>query len=135
MTALDYFKIIEDYGYTLESLPKSGKNKFLHPLSMLPYSKDIIKEALHAALNIIKEEEARYHFEGALFCLDDFIPENEIPNNEQEEFQIWVARKDLTNPITKKIFIKMVTDILIEKYGDKAEQKLKEVLKNKKMNS
>jgi len=59
----------------------------LHPASKLPYPKKKIKEALKKALGEIKDEQIKTALLIALITLEEFIPDNEIPKDREEEIR------------------------------------------------
>ena len=59
----------------------------LHPASKLPYPKKKIKEALKKALGKIKDQQIKTALLIALITLEEFIPDNEIPKDREEEIR------------------------------------------------
>ncbi len=119
-------EIIGDYGKTLEELGEVESNKLLKPLSKLPHPKQKIEVTLRKAIGIVKDEKFKLHLERALVFLEDFIPDNEIPEDPDEHLRLWLSRKDWKNPAIRENFADIMTRIFIEKYGDEAPQKTKE---------
>jgi len=124
--------IIGDYGKILENLPAKESSKLLHPLSLLPDPKDKIEKALKRALGIAQDKEIRSHLETALIALGDFIPDDEVPEDPEENMKVWLSRKDWKNPKARELLTITLTKMFVKKYGENAEQKLEEFLRDLK---
>ncbi|MEK6690508.1 MAG: hypothetical protein AABY78_04285 [Nitrospirota bacterium] len=133
----DTMEIIGDYGKLLENLPTNEKesSRLLHPLSLLPHLKDKIDNAIKIALGIARDEETKNHLETALMALEDFIPDDEVPEKPEENMKAWLSRKDWGNPKAKELFGITLTKMFVKKYGENAEQKLEEFLQDLKKNN
>jgi hypothetical protein len=116
--------IIGAYGEVLEKRGEEYPNRLLFPLSALPHPKAEIESALNRALEVAKDENITTHLETALVSLGDFLPNNEIPDDPDEDFELWLSRKDWKDPKTIKHFASVLSRVFIEKYGDDAEQKI-----------
>ena len=131
----DTWGILGDYGKLLENLPTTNP---LRPLSLLPHPKDKIENALKTAIGTSKDKEIRSVLETNLLFLEDFIPDNEVPKDFEENFKMWCSHKDWKNPKTREILAVTLTRLFVLKYGEDAEQKTEEFIskfkKNKSMN-
>lgn len=93
MTPSEVREIIGDYGEVLEA---SGEGRgLLLPISKLPHPKEKIREALNTALKITKDEEMSEHLKVCLVCLDDFVPDEEVPTDPVENIMAWAERQKL----------------------------------------
>ena len=72
----------------------------LHPASKLPYPKEKIKEALKKALSKIKDKQIMTALLTVLITLEEFIPDNEIPKDREEEVREY---KKITRKAKKEI--------------------------------
>jgi len=77
--------IVGEYGKVLTETPGP-----LRPLSKLPYPKETIKQAIEKLLARSQDPEYRNHLETALFSLDDFIPDDEVPLDKEENTRKWL---------------------------------------------
>lgn len=127
--------IIGEYGLLLDKMGREHNPRLLRPLSGLPYPKEEIEAALTTALGIAKNETLRNRLETALLFLDDFIPDDEVPQDADENLESWLSRKDWQNPQARDLLAMTLAKIFIEEYGDKAVQKLEEFMEDWKRHS
>lgn len=120
--------IIGEYGKLLENLAEEETGKLLRPISELPHSKEKIEKALRAALTTAKDKGLRNHLETVLLRLGDFIPDDEVPDDPEENLRLWVMRKDWIKPKVAELFARTLSQHFVKKYGEKAEQKVEEFL-------
>jgi len=120
--------IIGEYGRLLEKLAEEGTGKLLHPISELPYSKEKIEKALRAALTIAKEKSLRNHLETVLLRLGDFIADDEVPDDPEENLRLWLRSRVWKNSKVAELFARTLTQHFVKEYGDKEEQKVEEFL-------
>ena len=121
--------IISDYGMLLDKLAEDKISKPLRPTSILPHPKEKIENALKAALDIVKNQSFRHQLETVLICLEDFIPDIEVPEDTDDNFNLWLSRKDWNNPKTKELLEQTIAKHFTNKYGDNAPEKLEEFMK------
>ena len=88
-TPIEATSIIGDYGDLLVKLGEERKGRPLHPLSMLPHPKEKIRHALEQALQVAKDEKMKKDLKGGLRVLEDFIPDDEIPEDPKEAAELW----------------------------------------------
>lgn len=88
---LEVANIVGNYGKVLEE--SSNLGNLLHPLSKLPYPKEKIENALKTALGCVTDEYLSKAYQVALFSLEDFIPDDEVPKNREENKRAWMARR------------------------------------------
>lgn len=82
--------IVGAFGGVVASLPGP-----LRPLSKLPYPKETIRKAFEKLLAQTKSPYYKSMFQTGLFALDDFIPDEEIPLNEEENIRKWMMLRFL----------------------------------------
>ena len=121
--------IISDYGMLLDELGEEKSSKLLRPTSILPHPKEKIENALKAALDIVKNQSFRHQLETVLICLEDFIPDIEVPEDTDDNFNLWLSRKDWNNPKAKDFLELTIAKHFTNKYGDNAPEKLEEFMK------
>ena len=126
----DVNNIIGAYGRLLDEMGQQKDSKLLQPISSLPYSKDKIEKALKDALEISKYKTMRKLLEMVLARLEDFLPDEEVPEDPDKNFRSWLSKKDWEDPDMKDFLVMILTQNFIEEYGDNAEQKAKEFLKD-----
>ncbi|MBI2623724.1 MAG: hypothetical protein HYW65_04120 [Candidatus Liptonbacteria bacterium] len=93
----DVMSIVGDYGKTLEDLHANEDKRLLHPISGLPHSKEQIEKALKAALKIAKDSALVNHLKIALITLEDFVPDNEVPQNIEDNLRAWAEKHKITH--------------------------------------
>jgi len=125
----EVMEIISDYGETLDMLAEERSGRLLHPLSKLPHPKEKIENALKTALGIVKSQEMRNHLETVLLALEDFVPDNEVPEDPEENMKAWIRRKDWKDPKQRNQLARILTRFFVEKYGENAEQELQAFLR------
>jgi hypothetical protein len=110
---------------------REKKYKLLRPLSKLPYPKKKIERALKTALGIAKDQTLKDQLELVLVCLEDFIPDVSVPEDPDENFKSWVSRKNWKDPKTSKLLARILNQpFIIKEYGDDAEKKAQEILRD-----
>jgi hypothetical protein len=67
--------------------------RLLKPLSVLPYPKTRIEEALQVALRSARDPGIRRNLEVALDALKDFIPDTNVPADPDENAKAWFAHR------------------------------------------
>jgi len=67
--------------------------RFLKPLSALPYPKTRIEEALQIAMRNAQDPGIRRNLETALDALKDFIPDENVPADPEENAKAWVVHR------------------------------------------
>jgi hypothetical protein len=123
--------IVGEYGTLLNEIGREKKVKLLRPLSKLPYPKKKIERALKTALEIAKGETLKNQLELILVCLEDFIPDNKVPEDPDENFKSWVRRKNWKDPKASKLLARVLNQpFIIKEYGDNAEKKAQEILRD-----
>ncbi len=127
--------IIGEYGNLLDEMGREKSGKLLRPISSLPYPKEKIEKALKTGLGVAKDETLRNLLETALVNLEDFIPDDEVPEDPDENLRAWLGRKNWEDPKTRDLLEMALTRLFIKKYGDKAEQKVQEFLEDCKKHS
>ncbi len=79
---MDQFqKIVRDYGVVIESL--ENQLGMLFPMSLLPYPKEDIRAALVRSIELTTDDVKKEALKVGLSVLDDFIPDEEVPANEE----------------------------------------------------
>jgi len=126
--------IIGAYGEMLGKHEEEEQIRLLFPQSELPYPKQKIELALNRALKIAKDENLIVHLETVLVCLEDFIPDDEVPEHSDEHFDehfgLWISRKNWNDPKTKMVLLNAMSRHFVKQYGDDAEQKMEEFIKD-----
>ncbi len=74
-------KIVRDYGVVIESL--EHQLGVLVPMSLLPYPKEDIRAALIRSIEVTTDDVMKEALEVSLLALDDFIPDEEVPADEE----------------------------------------------------
>lgn len=92
----DVMTIIGDYGKILEDLHTNGDKRLLRPISELPHPKEKIERSLKTALKIAKDPALINHLKIALITLEDFVPDNEVPQNAEDNLRAWAERHKST---------------------------------------
>jgi hypothetical protein len=130
--------IVGGYGTLLNEMGREKKVKLLRPLSKLPHPKKKIERALKTALGIVKDENLKNQLELVSVCLEDFIPDVEVPEDPDENFKSWVSRKNWKDPKASKLLARVLNQpFIIKEYGGNAEKKVQKILRDleKKSNS
>ena len=79
---MDQFqKIVRDYGVVIESL--ENQLGMLVPMSLLPYPKEDIRAALIRSIELTTDDVMKEALKVGLLVLDDFIPDEEVPADEE----------------------------------------------------
>jgi hypothetical protein len=79
---MDQFqKIVRDYGVVIESL--ENQPGMLVPMSLLPYPKEDIRAALIRSIELTTDDVMKEALTVGLLVLDDFIPDEEVPADEE----------------------------------------------------
>ncbi len=74
-------KIVRDYGVVIESL--ENQLGMLVPMSLLPYPKEDIRAALIRSIELTRDDVMKEALKVGLLVLDDFIPDEEVPADEE----------------------------------------------------
>ncbi len=74
-------KIVRDYGVVIESL--ETQLGMLVPMSLLPCPKEDIRAALKRSIEVTTDEVMKEALKVGLLVLDDFIPDEEVPADEE----------------------------------------------------
>ncbi len=74
-------KIVRDYGVVIESL--EHQLGVLVPMSLLPYPKEDIRAALIRSIEVTTDDVMKEALKVGLLVLDDFIPDEEVPADEE----------------------------------------------------
>ncbi len=74
-------KIVRDYGVVIESL--ETQLGMLVPMSLLPYPKEDIRAALIRSIEVTTDDVMKEAIKVGLLVLDDFIPDEEVPADEE----------------------------------------------------
>ena len=74
-------KIVRDYGVVIESL--ENQLGMLLPMSLLPYPKEDIRAALVRSIELTTDDVKKEALKVGLLFLDDFIPDEEVPADEE----------------------------------------------------
>ncbi len=74
-------KIVRDYGVVIESL--ENQLGMLVPMSLLPYPKEDIRAALIRSIELTTDDVMKEALKVGLLFLDDFIPDEEVPADEE----------------------------------------------------
>lgn len=82
----DINKVITAYGEVLEKLPP---DEVLHPTSKLPYPKEVIEQCLVSAMRKVKDKERRDQLMAGLTFLNDFIPDEKLPEDPLERMMLF----------------------------------------------
>ncbi len=78
-------EIVGEYGGVLAELPGP-----LRPLSKLPYPKETIRQAIEKLLARSQDPEYRNLLKTVLLALDDFVPDEEVPLDKEENRRKWL---------------------------------------------
>jgi len=79
---MDQFqKIVRDYGVVIENL--ENQLGVLVPMSLLPYPKEDIRAALIRSIEVTTDDVMKEALKVGLLVLDDFIPDEEVPADEE----------------------------------------------------
>ena len=74
-------KIVRDYGVVIESL--ETQLEMLLPMSLLPYPKEDVRAALIRSIELTTDDVMKEALKVGLLVLDDFIPDEEVPADEE----------------------------------------------------
>ncbi len=74
-------KIVRDYGVVIESL--EHQLGVLVPMSLLPYPKEDIRAALIRSIELTTDDVMKEALKVGLLVLDDFVPDEEAPVDEE----------------------------------------------------
>jgi hypothetical protein len=74
-------KIVRDYGVVIESL--ENQLGMLVPMSLLPYPKEDIRAALIRSIELTTDDVMKEALKVGLLFLDDYIPDEEVPADEE----------------------------------------------------
>ncbi len=74
-------KIVRDYSVVIESL--ENQLGMLLPMSLLPYPKEDIRAALVRSIELTTDDVKKEALKVGLLFLDDFIPDEEVPADEE----------------------------------------------------
>ena len=74
-------KIVRDYGVVIESL--EHQLGVLVPMSLLPHPKEDIRAALIRSIEVTTDDVMKEALKVGLLVLDDFIPDEEVPADEE----------------------------------------------------
>ncbi len=74
-------KIVRDYGVVIESL--ENQLGVLVPMSLLPYPKEDIRAALIRSIELTTDDVMKEALKVGLLVLDDFVPDEEVPADEE----------------------------------------------------
>ncbi len=74
-------KIVRDYGVVIKSL--ENQLGVLVPMSLLPYPKEDVRAALIRSIEVTTDDVMKEALEVSLLALDDFIPDEEVPADEE----------------------------------------------------
>jgi len=74
-------KIVRDYSVVIESLENQPGMRV--PMSLLPYPKEDIRAALIRSIELTTDDVMKEALEVGLLVLDDFIPDEEVPVDEE----------------------------------------------------
>jgi hypothetical protein len=122
--------IIGAYGKLLDEVGLEKDAKLLQPISRLPYPKTKIEKALKDALQIAKFKTMNKLLQMILARLEDFIPDEEVPKDPDENFKSWLGKKDWEDPEMRDFLVMVLTQNFIKEYGDNAEQKVQEFIRD-----
>ncbi len=78
-------EIAGEYGKVLAELPGP-----LRPLSKLPYPKETIRQAIEKLLPMTQNPEYKKSLRVSLSFLDDFVPDEEVPPDKEENTRKWL---------------------------------------------
>ncbi len=67
--------------------------RFLKPLSTLPYPKASIEQALQTAMRHARDPETRRDLQSALSALQDFIADDKVPADPEENAKAWLMHR------------------------------------------
>ncbi len=74
-------KIVRDYGVMIESLENQLGTQV--PMSLLPYPKEDIRAAVIRSIEVTTDDVMKEAIKVGLLVLDDFIPDEEVPADEE----------------------------------------------------
>ncbi len=74
-------KIVRDYGVVIKSL--ENQLGVLVPMSLLPYPKEDIRAALIRSIELTTDDVMKEALKVGLLFLDDYIPDEEVPADEE----------------------------------------------------
>lgn len=86
-------KIIKAYGKVLGDLSKDKNARFLIPESKLPYPKEIIRVVLEIVIGTTEDKKLKEQLKINLICLDDFVPDKEVPKDFTKNLIAWAVRQ------------------------------------------
>jgi hypothetical protein len=120
--------IIGDFDGLLDKIGQERSAKQSYPISQLPYSKEKIFWALRVTLDVVRDEGFRDHLETLLVHLEDFVADDQIPEDEDEVLELWARGKDWTNPKNWEDFEEGFYRSLVKLHGKDADQKYEEII-------
>ncbi len=74
-------EIVRDYSVVIESL--ENQLGMLVPMSLLPYPKEDIRAALIRSIEVTTDDVMKEALKVGLLVLDDFVPDEEVPADEE----------------------------------------------------
>lgn len=80
--------IVGEYGRVLTETPGP-----MRPISKLPFPKETIRTAIETLLAQSRDPEYRNHLKTVLFALGDFVPDEEVPVDKEENSRKWMMRR------------------------------------------
>jgi hypothetical protein len=80
--------IVGEYGQVLELVDRP-----LKPISKLPYPKEVIRQALERLIQRTHDAQYKNSLQVGLLCLDDFIPDEQVPEDLEENQMQWLMRR------------------------------------------
>lgn len=84
----DAMQIIGEYGQVV-----AEDKRLLKPFSILPYPKETIKQAIETALQYTQDPEIRQHLHTLLDVLCDFVPDEKVPQDREENVKAWLMNR------------------------------------------
>lgn len=88
-------KIIQAYGKALEESSRGKDSHLLIPESKLLYPKEVIRLALKATIETTENEHMKEQLKVWLLFLDDFVPDNEAPQDTKDNLRAWAERNKI----------------------------------------
>lgn len=94
----NYSGVVKAYGAVWETIAQRESLGLLLPQSVLPFPKEVIREALEYALALPCDPEMRRGLLGGLDSLDDFISDEEVPVDLTENALLWATLRAARAP-------------------------------------
>ena len=95
----EFENVIHQYSEVLEGIEQEPSEKYpagVYPQSLLPYPKELIREALKSSLRSTEDEQLKETLKKGLVFLDDFVEDTEANKENSEMLEALLLAADLS---------------------------------------